>query len=91
MRILYMRKNNKETKYGIKMVKYFKTVRGSLILLLICMVLHCIIGIINPVINANLLTSITDFKVNESFKIALLFVIVSFAKAFINYFTDYLI
>lgn len=79
-------KNN----YGIKILKYFKSVKLSLIILLILMVLFCLIDIINPIITANLLTSITDLKVEYAIMLSLVLIIVSVIKAIVNYVFNYI-
>lgn len=68
-----------------KMIKYFKDVKGSIILLIMLTTLYCVISIINPIFNANLLTSITEFNVNNSIKIALCIVFLGLLKFVVNY------
>jgi len=47
-------------------LKYFKEIKGKIFVFSLLMGMSCIFNIINPIINANLLTSITDFNIKKS-------------------------
>lgn len=73
---------------GVKMLKYFKTIKGSLIALTILTIIYCLISIVNPIINANLLTSLTDFNTDKSIKFALFMIGISLVKVLTSYLTN---
>lgn len=73
---------------GIKMLKYFKELRGSLIILVFLTIVYCAISVVNPIINANLLTSITNFNIDKSVKLALCMIGISLIKVITSYLTN---
>ena len=73
---------------GIRMLKYFKTIKSSLVALIILTIIYCLISIVNPIINANLLTSLTDFNVDKSIKFALFMIGISLVKVLTSYLTN---
>ena len=78
-----MKKNN-----GIKMLKYFKPLKTSLIILMLLMIIFCVISVINPIVNANLLTSLTDFDIDKSIRLVLCMIFLSILKVLTNYFAN---
>lgn len=73
---------------GVRMLKYFKTIKSSLVALIILTIIYCLISIVNPIINANLLTSLTDFNVDKSIKFALFMIGISLVKVLTSYLTN---
>lgn len=73
---------------GIRMLKYFKAVRTSLIILTILTIVYCLISILNPIVNANLLTSLTDFNIDNSIKFAIFMLLLSLTKVITSYLTN---
>ena len=73
---------------GVRMLKYFKTIKSSLVALIILTIIYCLISIVNPIINANLLTSLTDFSTSKSIKFALFMIIISLVKVLTSYLTN---
>lgn len=78
----------KKKKDGIKMLKYFKELKGSIIILVILTIIYCLISIVNPIVNANLLTSLTDFNVDKSIMFALFMIGISLVKVITSYLTN---
>ena len=78
----------KKKKDGIKMLKYFKEIKSSLIILVILTIIYCVISIVNPIINANLLTSLTDFNIDKSVMFALFMIGISLVKVITSYLTN---
>ena len=72
---------------GIKMFKYFKEIKSSIIILIILTIIYCVISVVNPIVNANLLTSLTDFNIDRSVMFALFMIEISL----VNVITSYLI
>jgi ATP-binding cassette subfamily B protein len=72
----------------VRMLKYFKTIKSSLVALIILTIIYCLISIVNPIINANLLTSLTDFNVDKSIKFALFMIEISLVKVLTSYLTN---
>ena len=77
-----MKKNKND---GIRMLKYFKPLKNSLILFTLFLIIMCIISIITPIIDANLLTSLTEQNINKSLQFALIMIIVSLIKVINSY------
>lgn len=73
---------------GVRMLKYFKTIKSSLVALIFLTIIYCLISIVNPIINANLLTSLTDFNVDKSIKFALFMIGISLVKVLTSYLTN---
>lgn len=73
---------------GVRMLKYFKTIKSSLVALIILTIIYCLISIVNPIITANLLTSLTDFNVDKSIKFALFMIEISLVKVLTSYLTN---
>lgn len=73
---------------GVRMLKYFKTIKSSLVALIILTIIYCLISIVNPIINANLLTSLTDFNIDKSIKFALFMIGISLVKVCTSYLTN---
>lgn len=78
----------KKKKDGIKMLKYFKEIKSSLIILVILTIIYCVISIVNPIVNANLLTSLTDFNIDKSVMFALFMIGISLVKVITSYLTN---
>lgn len=78
----------KKKKDEIKMLKYFKEIKSSLIILVILTIIYCVISIVNPIINANLLTSLTDFNIDKSVMFALFMIGISLVKVITSYLTN---
>lgn len=78
-----MKKND-----GMRMLKYFKTLKLDLFMLIVFTIIYCLIGIVNPIVNANLLTSLTDFNVNKSIYFALFMIGISLVGLFTSYFIN---
>ena len=78
----------KTKKDEVRMLKYFKTVKSSLVILIILTIIYCAISIVNPIINANLLTSLTNFNIDKSIKFALFMIGISLVKVLTSYFTN---
>ena len=70
-------KQKKEKKDTIKVLKYFKVAKFEIILMIFFELFCCGIGIVNPIINANLLTSLTEFNIQSALFFALLFVLLA--------------
>lgn len=73
---------------GVRMLKYFKAIKSSLVALIFLTIIYCLISIVNPIINANLLTSLTDFNVDKSIKFALFMIGISLVKVLTSYLTN---
>ena len=73
---------------GVRMLKYFKAIKSSLVVLIILTIIYCLISIVNPIINANLLTSLTDFNIDKSIKFALFMIGISLVKVLTSYLTN---
>ena len=71
-----------------RMLKYFKNIKGYLILISIIMIIIIAIGVINPIVSANLLTSLTEFNTNNIFKYSLLFALISIVKILVTKYHD---
>jgi len=74
-----MLKNKKKTKrrsYILKSLKFFKNVKYQLLIIALFYIALGIIGFISPIIEANLITSITNTMINKVLLIALGFLIV---------------
>ena len=82
--MIYMKKKSD----GVRMFKYFKAIKGSLVILIFLTIIYCLIGIVNPIVNANLLTSLTDFNIDKSVKFALFMVVISLLKVLSSYFIN---
>lgn len=65
-------------------LKYFKEIKGKITLLTIFMLLSCVCNIFNPIINANLLTSITEFNINKSLIFAGLLLLITIITLLLN-------
>ena len=65
-------------------LKYFKQIKGKIIVLTIFMILSCIFNIFNPIINANLLTSITEFNKKKSLIFAGLLLLITIITLLLN-------
>ena len=81
-------KNKIKNSDGFKILKYFKVVKNSLILLAVLMIIFCIIGMVNPIVTANLVTSITNFNINNSLIYVTVFLILSILRALVNHLTN---
>lgn len=73
---------------GVRMLKYFKAIKSSLVALIFLTIIYCLISIVSPIINANLLTSLTDFNVDKSIKFALFMIGISLVKVLTSYLTN---
>ena len=62
---------------SIKILRYFKYAKKEIIIMSILMLVTCIIGILNPIIGANLLTSVTNFDINRALSFAILMVVLA--------------
>ena len=76
-----MRKEEKKQKVSngqiyLKSFKFFKGIKNNTIILGVLYVILGIIGIIVPIIQGNLVTSITELKVNSVIKVSIIFLIV---------------
>lgn len=67
------------------MKKYIKKVRGWVIFLFLLYGIGSIVSIFGPIVNANLLSSLTELKFDDSFKYALLFLIISVFNVLTNH------
>ena len=65
-------------------LKYFKEIKGTIVVLTIFMLLSCICNIFNPIINANLLTNITEFNINKSLIFAGLLLLITIITLLLN-------
>lgn len=75
-----MKKSKKEeVKKGeifLRSLKFFKGIKKNTLILGVLYVILGIIGIIGPIIQGNLVTSITELKVNSVIKVSIIFLIV---------------
>ena len=78
----------KNKKNEIKMLKYFKSFKSSVVALLIFTIIFCITSIVNPIVSANLLTNLTNFNIEKSITFALLMIIISLIKVLTSYLTN---
>ena len=69
-------KKKKEINNSIKILKYFKTAKLSVVVIIITMILSCVFGVITPVVTANILTHITAFDPNKALTFSLILLIV---------------
>lgn len=65
-------------------LKYFKEIKGTIVVLTIFMLLSCICNIFSPIINANLLTNITEFNINKSLIFAGLLLLITIITLLLN-------
>ncbi len=70
-------KKKKEKKDTIKILKYFKVAKIEIILMSFLEIICCGIGVLDPIVNANLLTSLTDFNIQSVITFALLLVLLT--------------
>ena len=78
----------KKKKDSINMLNYFKCAQVEIILMCIMMIVSCIIGILNPIFTANLLTSITNFDVNKVILFATLVTLITLFSNLENQLTN---
>ena len=76
-----MRKKEKKQKVSngqiyLKSLKFFRGIKNNTIILGVLYVILGIIGIIVPIIQGNIVTSITELKVNSVIKVSIIFLIV---------------
>ena len=79
-----MKKNS-----SISMLKYFKSVKSSIVLLIFFTIIYCIVSVISPIIDANLLTSISVFNVHKALTFALFMLVLSVLKLVVNYIVNF--
>ena len=77
----------KNKKDGVRMLQYFKSIKASLVWLLY-LIIMCVISVVTPIVNANLLTSLTELNINKSMLLALIMILVSLLKVFNSYFAN---
>jgi len=65
-------------------LKYFKEIKGKIAIFTTFMILSCICTIFNPIVNANLLTSITEFNIKKSLLFAGLLLLVTTITILLN-------
>lgn len=82
------KKVNKKNKDHIRILRYFKNVKFWLFILCLLMTGYVLINIFNPIISANMITSLTNFNVNDAIIYALLFLFISIFKVIISRLTD---
>ena len=63
-----------------RILKYFKDIKGYLLILFILMVIITVINILEPIMSANLLTNLTEFNV----ELAICFLMIIFGIKAIN-------
>lgn len=78
----------KQKKDGVRMLQYFKSVKASLVWFVIFTIIMCVISVVTPIVNANLLTSLTELNINKSMVLALIMILVSLLKVFNSYFAN---
>ena len=66
------------------MKKYFKKAQGKIIVSSILLLLMCAIEMLIPIINANLLTKITELNTKIAFYLVIILLIVTIAKTIVN-------
>ena len=67
-----MKKKQDEKKQLIKVLKYFNNVKKHLVIFTILMLLTSVLSIINPIVSANMLTSLADFNFEKALKFTLI-------------------
>jgi len=80
-------KQKKNKGYILKSLKFFKNVKYQLIVIAIFYIVLGTIGFISPIIEANLITSITDALINKVIIIALGFLVIKIAEDLLWHFT----
>lgn len=78
----------KKNSASVKMLKYFKNIKNYIIILTILLIIIVLIGVINPIVSAKLLASLTEFNSNRIIKYAILFCLLSFGKTAITMIHD---
>ena len=81
-------KRSKKNSASKKMLKYFETIKGYLLLLTFFLAIIVLIGILNPIVTAKLLTSLTEFNVDNIIKYALLFSAIMVLKTVVTMIHD---
>ena len=75
---------NKKNNSAIRMLKYFKIAKKQIIIILILEIVLCILEALNPIINANLLTSVTSFNAKTAIFLTVLLILTTLLNAVIN-------
>lgn len=70
--------------------KYFKEIKGKIAVFTIFMIASCLFNIVSPIVNANLLTSITEFNVRQSIIFAGLLLAVTTITLLLNALVNHL-
>ena len=73
-----------DNKNTIKMLKYFKVAKKQIIFLFLLEIVLCIIEALNPIINANLLTSITKLNVKSAILLAIILILITILNVVIE-------
>lgn len=68
----------------IYLKKYLLKVKKLMILLILIYIMISLVSIFNPIVSANLLTSLTELNINQTYKFGTLFFLVSFMTVIFN-------
>lgn len=83
-----MKKKQAENKQLIKVLKYFNNVKKYLVIFTILMLLTSVLSIINPIVSANMLTSLADFNFEKALKFTLIVFGLAIFKDILNRIID---
>lgn len=65
-----MKNKKREIKSYIRILKYFKNTKLSIFIVSITMIISCVLGALNPIISANILTKITEFNLSKALELS---------------------
>lgn len=74
----------------VSVLNYFKDSKKEVLFISISLMATSLIGIINPIIEANLVTSLTSFKVDDAITLVLILVAITILKQILSYIDNYL-
>lgn len=89
MKVIKIKDKTKQRKYILKSFKYFSNVKKNLLVMLLFYIFISILGFIEPIIEANLITSITNVQIKKVIIISLIFLMVSILDEFLWHFGSY--
>ena len=75
----------KEKSASLRILKYFKYAKGSIVIFTILMIVSSIIDVFNPIVEANLITSLTGFNVNTALFLAIALIVIIAVKSLVSH------
>ena len=83
-----MKQKQDEKNQLTKILKYFNNVKSLLIIFTILMIICSLLSVINPIVSANMLTSLADFNIESAIILSLIIFSLAIFKDIINRFID---